>query len=119
MIPIYTTAGDAEAFLAYPYLYNRLGEWIGWVAADRSVFSVLGYYVGYLTDDPRVLRRRSTATIRSPEAPPPAPAKTLPPSTVPLPPMMPELTQSVVDVLQDEPERLHTLDVGELRPDLE
>jgi hypothetical protein len=53
VIPIYTSRGDAEAFLVYPYLYNRSGEWIGWVTADRQVYSVLGFYVGDLTAEPR------------------------------------------------------------------
>ena len=32
---------------------------------------------------------------------------------------MSELPHSTIDVLLDEPERLHTLDVGELREDLD
>ena len=39
-------------------------------------------------------------------------------ATIPLPKMMGDLTPEHVDVLQDEPERLHTLDAGELRQDL-
>ena len=54
LIPIYTSKGDAEAFLDYPYLYNRTGDWIGWVTSKRDVYSVLGHYVGYLTNDPRI-----------------------------------------------------------------
>jgi hypothetical protein len=41
-IPIYNSRGEAEAFLAFPYLFNRLGEWIGWVTPDQQVYSVLG-----------------------------------------------------------------------------
>jgi hypothetical protein len=33
--------------------------------------------------------------------------------------MMSELTFSLIDVLQDEPERLHTLEMGEFRDDLD
>ncbi|MFN3492386.1 MAG: 4-fold beta flower protein, partial [Anaerolineales bacterium] len=51
IIPIYTTKGDAEAFLQYPYLFNRSGEWIGFVTPKREVYSVLGEYVGTLTND--------------------------------------------------------------------
>ena len=43
VIPLYTSKGDVEAFLDYPYLFNRSGEWIGWVLPDRDVYSVLGY----------------------------------------------------------------------------
>jgi len=119
LIPVYTTKGDAEAFLAYPFLYNRSGDWIGWVTPKREVYSVIGYYVGNLTNDPRILRKRTTGTLKPRLKPPAHPKKIYPPATIPLAPMMPELTQSVIDVLMDEPERLHTLDTGEYREDLD
>ncbi|MFZ1040227.1 MAG: hypothetical protein WAN58_02790 [Anaerolineales bacterium] len=119
MIPIYTSRGDAEAFLDYPYLFNRIGDWIGWVTPKRDVYSVLGHYVGYLTNDPRILRKRSTFTLKPRLQPPAAPKKVYPPATIPLAPMMSELTQSLIDVLLDEPERLHPLDSGELRQDMD
>lgn len=119
LIPIYTTKGDAEAFLAYPYLFNRSGEWIGFVTPKREVYSVLGEYVGTLTNDPRIVRKRATSTLKPRLQPPPPPGKVYPPATVPLPPMMPELSHSLIDVLLDAPERLHTLDSGETRPDLD
>ncbi|HPP62332.1 MAG TPA: hypothetical protein PKV01_03760 [Anaerolineales bacterium] len=119
LIPIYNSKGDAEAFLLYPHLFNRVGEWIGWVTPRRDVYSALGYYVGYLTDEPRILRKRATFTLM-PRLQPPAPSGRIsPPATVPLAPMMREITYSVVDVLLEEPERLHTLDRGELREDLD
>jgi len=119
LIPIYTTRGDPEAFLSYPYIFNRTGDWIGWVTPKREVYSVLGYYVGYLTDDPRILRKRATSSLLPRLNPPPPPGKAYPPATIPLPPMMPELTHSQIDVLLDEPERLHALDSGEFREDLD
>jgi hypothetical protein len=119
MIPVYTSKGDAEAFLVYPYLYNRTGDWIGWVTPKREVYSVLGYYVGTLTNDPRIVRKRATSTLKPRRQPPPQPNKVYPPATVPLPPQMSDLTLSLVDVLLDEPERLHTLDMGEMREDLD
>ena len=119
LIPIYTSRGDAEAFLDYPYLFNRTGDWIGWVTPKRDVYSVLGHYVGYLTNDPRILRKRTTFTLKPRLQPPAAPKKVYAPATIPLAPMMSELTQSLIDVLLDEPERLHTLDYGELRQDLD
>jgi hypothetical protein len=119
LIPIYSTKGDVEAFLSYPYLHNRTGDWIGWVTSTRDVYSVLGYYVGYLTDEPRILRKRVTSTLKPRLKPPAPPMRVSPPATVPLAPMMRETTYSIVDVLLDEPERLHTLDRGELREDLD
>jgi hypothetical protein len=119
IVPVYTSRGDAEAFLVYPYLYNRLGEWIGWVTADRQVYSVLGFYVGELTAEPRIIRKRITATLKPRKTPPAPPPRLLGPATVPLPPMMGDLHFGVTDVLLDEPQRLHTLDAGEQRQDIE
>jgi hypothetical protein len=119
VVPIYTTKGDAEAFLQYPYLFNRLGEWIGFVTPMREVYSVLGEFVGMLTNDPRIVSKRATATLRPRLEPPTPPGKFQPPASVPLARMMPELTQSLIDVLQETPERLHTADLGEFREDMD
>lgn len=119
IIPIYTSRGDAEAFLVYPYLYNRLGEWVGWVTADRQVYSVIGFFVGELTAEPRIIRKRITASLKPRKNPPPRPPRLPMPATVPLPPLMGDLRFGVTDVLLDEPQRLHTLDAGELRQDME
>jgi hypothetical protein len=119
LIPVYNSKGDAEAFLAYPNLHNRNGDWIGWVTPTRQVYSVLGYYVGYLTDEPRILRKRVTSTLQPRLSPPAAPRKIFPPATVPLAPMMREITYSTVDILLEEPERLHAIDSGEKREDLD
>ncbi len=119
LIPIYNSKGDADAFLEYPYIFNRSGDWIGWVTAKREVYSVIGYYVGYLNNDPRILRKRATSTLKPRRQPPPAPPKVYPPATVPLARMMGELTHSTIDVLLDEPERLHAVDAGDLREDID
>lgn len=117
-IPIYTTPGDWEALLVFPYLYNTLGEWIGWVTPEREVFDVDGVYVGWLTDEPRVLSKRIQEGPRPRRTPPPPPEKIRPPATVPLPPMMAELPFEVMDVLDEEPRLLHTQDSGELKEDM-
>jgi len=119
IVPIYTSNGDVAAFLLYPYIYNTVGEWIGFCTAEREAFSVLGNYVGYLSDDQRILRQRTLSTPSRHQASPPRPPRLSPPAAVPLAPLMRELTQSTVDVLCEEPDRLHTADMGELRPDLE
>jgi hypothetical protein len=119
IVPLYNTRGEVGALLDYPNLFSATGEWIGVVTPDRKVFSVLGYYVGQLSDDRRILRRR-TVSGPLPHIEPPAPIQRItPPASTPLSPMLSELTYSTIDVLLEEPERLHTLDVGELRPDLD
>ena len=119
LIPIYTSKGDAEAFLLYPNLFNRNGDWIGFVTPNRDVYSVLGDYVGTLTNDPRITRKRTTSTLKPRLKPPPQPQKVYPAATVPLAPMMSDLSYSVIDVLLDAPERLHTVDSGETRQDMD
>ncbi|HMV28354.1 MAG TPA: hypothetical protein PKE23_03150 [Anaerolineales bacterium] len=118
-IPIYSTKGDADAFLLYPYLFNRTGDWIGFVTPTRDVYSVLGEYVGTLTNDPRIVAKRAIDETKPRVAPPPAPKRVQLPANVPLAPMMPELSHSFVDVLIDMPEKLHTIDSGESRQDMD
>jgi hypothetical protein len=118
LIPVYSSRGDPEAFLAYPYLFNRNGEWIGFLTPQREVYSVLGCYVGSLTNDPRIVAKRSGESkprLKPPQAPP----RIQVPAMTPLPKLMADLSYETIDVLLDEPERLHTLDAGELRQDLD
>lgn len=109
-IPIYTTSGDTAGFLVYPYLYGPSGEWIGWVTADRLVYSVTGRYVGWLHSDFRILRRRAGDLSHPDRNPPARPERFYPPATVPLPPMMAELKYETVDVLDEMPELLPVYD---------
>ncbi len=118
-VPVYTTSGTLGALMKYPYLYNPQGEWIGWVTSNRQVYSVHGHYVGWLSKDPRVLRKRIIDHSQPARKPPLRPPSLRPPVTIPLPPLMPELQFSEVDVLDDEPNRLPTLDAGELREDMD
>lgn len=119
-IPIYTTGGDYEAFMIYPMIYNLNGEWIGFVTSKREVYDVRGTYVGWMSNDPRILRKRSLEFTKPKLTPPPSPNTRAPiPARAPLPPMMAELGFDTIDVLEEEPERLPTLDFGELRDDLD
>jgi hypothetical protein len=119
LIPIYTTKGDLGAFLAYPYLYNPQGDWVGWVTPNKDVYSVLGIYIGELTKDPRILRKRAYDFSKPRLEPPPPQSRIRVPATTPLAPMMSELTYSMIDVLDEEPERLSTVDFDELREDMD
>lgn len=118
VIPIYTTSGDLSAYLVYPMIYNQTGEWIGFVTVERDVYSVHGEYVGWVSNDPRILCKRSHSEDKQKLTPPPPPEDLPVPSRHPLAPMMSELNFETVDVLQDEPEKLPTVDAGELREDL-
>ena len=119
IIPIYSSSGEVEAFLAFPYLFNRSGEWIGWVTPQREVYSVMGFYVGALTNDPRIVRKRSENELRPQLKVTPPPGRLPVPAHLPLAPLMSDLPHSLVDVFVEEPERLHTVDSGELREDMD
>jgi hypothetical protein len=107
------------ALLQYPHIFSTSGEWIGWVSPQREVYDVDGVYAGLLTNDARITRQRSKEGERQRLAPPPAPQPIRPPTLVPLAPMMAELPGGTIDVLQEEPERLHPIDTGELKADME
>jgi hypothetical protein len=109
-IPIYTTSGDTGGFIIYPYVYNQIGDWIGWVTSDNQVYSVYGHYVGWINKDNRILRRRADDFKKPDKKPPPVPPRFLPPATIPLPPLMAELKYETVDVLEDMPELMPRLD---------
>ena len=83
IIPIYSSRGEVEAFLAFPYLFNKSGEWIGWITAQREVYSVMGLYVGTLTNDPRIVRQRSDRAFRPRLKVPPPPGRLNTPATFP------------------------------------
>lgn len=119
IIPIFSSRGEVDAFLVFPYLYNRGGEYIGWVTPQKEVYSVLGSYVGFLTNDPRIVRKRADDELKPRLKVIPAPRRLNTPAVTPLAPLMSDLPHSLVDVLVEEPERLHTVDVGELREDLD
>jgi len=119
LIIIFNTSGDAAAFLIYPYIYNRQGEWIGWVTSSRQVYSVHGHYVGWLSDDPRILRKHSSGYLKPRLAPPGRPEPIKPPATIPLAPMMPDVPIGAFDVLEEAFHLMPSIDFGDLREDME
>jgi hypothetical protein len=118
LIPIYNSRGEIGALLSFPYIYNLAGEWIGWVTSDRTVYSVHGHYVGTLTKDPRIVRKREMATTVHRKTPPAKPPAIHPPARLPLAPQLPELGTHMIDVLEDAPHLLPSIDFGELRDDM-
>src|SRR4030065_2146073 len=120
LFPIYTTAGDVGAFLVYPYIFSCEGDWIGWISPDRYVYSTHGHYVGWLASGPRILRKLEDGYARPKmDIIPPFTLKISTPALSPLSPMMVELTFGEMDVLQDNPDLLPPVDLGELRDDMD
>jgi hypothetical protein len=109
--PIYNTRGEWVVMLVDACLYSPRGEWIGYISKNGHVFSVMGKYVGWLSKDFRILRKKSQdATIPACPRPERPVLKMKMPVNVHLPPLMADLPFDTLDVMDDEPERLHTLD---------
>jgi hypothetical protein len=109
--PIYTSRGDWAGLLIDGFIYDRRGEWSGWIATGGQVFSVTGKYVGWLSKDFRILRKKVLDEPVAPRrAPVPATLKVLMPPHAPLPPLMADLPFDTFDVMDDEPDLLHTLE---------
>jgi 4-fold beta flower protein len=117
--PIYMSRGDVGGFIQYPYIFNRDGDWIGWVTSTQQVYSVHGQYVGWLTKEPRIIRKQSSGYLNPRLSPPPEPEHINPPATLPLAPMMSELPIGTYDVLEDSPSLLPPKDFGDLRDDMD
>ena len=119
LIPIYNSRGEVGALLSFPYIYNLAGEWIGWVTAQRAVHSVHGHFVGTLTKDPRIVRKREIANTVHRLKPPTPPSAIRPPGRFPFAPQLPELGTHMIDVLVDAPYLLPSVDFGDLRDDMD
>ena len=119
LVPVYTSHGDTGAIMVDPYIFNLAGEWIGWVDEENTVYSVHGHYVGKLTKDPRIIRKREWGYGRERRKPPPPPSRISPPAHFPLAPSLPEIPTFMIDVLEDYPELLPSVDFGDLRDDLD
>jgi len=116
---IFTSRGDWGAFLIYPYLFNTSGEWIGWVTPQKEIFNLDGSYIGMISSDQRILRKKSLEIVPPKRKVPASPPKPRIPAAIPLPPQMTELSYDQFDVLEDMPGMLHTMDSGEFKPDAE
>lgn len=119
LTPIYTTNGEVGALLSGLYLYNLQGEWIGFVSPEQKVYSVHGHYAGVLAPERRIVAKREYDHGEPGRKPPAPPARVRPPAHFPLAPLLPELPFNRIDVLLSDPDRLPTLDFGELRQDME
>jgi hypothetical protein len=116
---IFTSRGDWGAFLVYPYLFNPSGEWIGWATSKKEIYNLDGSYVGIISPDQRIIRKKSLETVPPKRDVPKAPPKPRIPASIPLPPQMMQLSYDQMDILDEVPDLLHTMDSGEFKPDVE
>ena len=116
MEPIYRSDGEWVAIFYKGYLFNIDGEWIGFVVV-RKVYDTSGKYLAFLSDDRRLLRKRSVSRDQLHIKPPPRPARPRIPASMPLAPLLPSLPHQIIDMFEEFPERL--MFISETRPDME
>lgn len=115
---IFDTHGEWHATLLNNCLWNARGEYIGFVrGTDFAVYTAYGEWIGNLTADGRVVRKRANnrqpiLKIRKlcPRKP-----QNLPPRA-PLPPLTGDLGYQFIDVLEWDPEVFDN--VPDLKDDL-
>ncbi|HEX3053297.1 MAG TPA: hypothetical protein VHP83_21745 [Aggregatilineaceae bacterium] len=114
---IFDTHGDWHATKLGNYLFSSRGEYIGYLEG-QDVYKRDGEWLGRLSKDGRILKKRSEVRHELHKNQPPEPAKPAKlPARAPLPPMMAELDFSTVDVLDEDPEIFKR--ISDLRPDMD
>jgi hypothetical protein len=115
MTPIYRSDGEWVAIMHQGHLYNVDGEWLGFLIG-KDVYDPQGRYLAYISDDRRLLRTRREPRDQPRKTPPPRPERTRFPSSMPLAPMLPALSYSIIDMFEEYPERL--MYISDTRPDM-
>lgn len=99
------------------YLFNVDGEWIGFTVR-RDVYDTDGFYLGFLSDDKRLLRKRTRPTDKLHLEPPPRPERPKIPASMPLAPLLPFLPLALAEARTNKPavwELIPQTDLNSLR----
>lgn len=103
---IYDTRGDWHATLLNGCLWDSRGEYLGFVRGeDHDVYTAHGEWIGNLSVDGRIVRKRvhqSQPLLKIRRLRPPKP-QNLPPRA-PLPPLTGDLGYHLIDVLDWDPD---------------
>jgi hypothetical protein len=115
---VFDSHGEWHATLLNNCLWDARGDYIGFVrGANHDVYTVYGEWIGNLSPDGRIVRKRVTnrqVMLKIRKLPPPKP-NNLPPRA-PLPPMTADLGYHYIDVLEWDPNVFKN--VPDLKPDL-
>ncbi len=115
-VPIYRSDGEWVGIFHQGHLFNADGEWLGFVVG-REVYNPRGEYLAFLSDDQRMLRKRSLISEPRKMKVPARPQRPPIPSGAPLPPSFRALPYSLIDMFEEFPERFSY--ISETRPDMD
>ncbi|MAS34248.1 MAG: hypothetical protein CL610_09580 [Anaerolineaceae bacterium] len=115
---VFDTHGEWHATLLNNCLWDARGEYIGFVRGQNyDVYTAYGQWIGNLTADGRIVRRRMTdrqTVLKVRKLAPQKPTKL--PARAPLPPMTADLGYHYIDVLEWDPNAFRS--VPELKSDM-
>lgn len=114
---IWNTYGDWIATLVDGHIWDLTQTWVGWVEPNGDVYKADGEWVGVLSRDSRILRKRTAARRELRDNIPPRPEKPDLPGRAPLPPSFAELSFSEIDVMEEDPDTFKR--VSDRRPDMD
>ncbi len=112
---IWNTYGDWVATLKDGHLWDPAGLWLGWVEGV-DVYKADGEWIGVLSKDFRIIRKRTERRRELRDDIPPKPPRPELPGRAPLPPQFAELSYSEIDVLDEDPDIFKRL--SDLRKDM-
>ena len=114
---IFDTRGDWHATKLGAFLFSSRGDYVGFIEGE-DVYRRDGEWLGRLSKDGRILRKRTERHDYLHAQIPPAPPRPANlPARAPLPPMLAEITYSIVDVLDEDPDIFKH--ISDLKPDLD
>ena len=103
---IFDSSGEWHATLLNNCLWDARGEYIGFVRGPNfDVYTVYGQWIGNLSQDGRIIRKRTNdrqPMLKIRKLAPPKP-RNLPPRA-PLPPLTGDLGYHLIDVLEWDPD---------------
>ncbi|MGF1505671.1 MAG: hypothetical protein GYB64_03025 [Chloroflexi bacterium] len=114
---IWNTYGDWCATLVDGHIWDLRGNWIGWIDENRDVYKADGEWIGTLSRDMRILRKRTARSRALQEHIPETPPKPELPARATLPPSFAELTYSEIDVLEEDPQAFQR--ISDLKKDMD
>ncbi len=114
---LWNSYGDWIGCLLEGHIWDPGGGWIGWVDANRDVYKADGEWIGTLSKDGRILKKRTAKRRDLNTNIPRKPAKPDLPGRAPLPPSFAELSYSEIDVVAEDPDIFKKL--SDMRPDME
>nr|MBN1229630.1 hypothetical protein [Anaerolineae bacterium] len=115
---IWNTYGDWIATLVDGFVWDHRGTCVAWVEGEnKEVFTADGEWIGQISKDSRILRKRTELRRDLHPSPPAFPPRPDLPARAPLPPTFSELPYSIIDVLEEDPDVFKH--ISDRRPDME